>query len=55
MDPAAPSVPAGWLTKAMTAARLEEFAAVLKRAAAAKDDAERLAILREGLARLSGK
>ena len=47
--PDAPSVPAGWLMKAMTAAKRDEFADALKRAAAAKDDAEKLAILRAGL------
>jgi tetratricopeptide (TPR) repeat protein len=47
--PDAPSVPANWLLRAMTAAKRDEFADALKRAAAAKDDAERLAILRAGL------
>ena len=47
--PDAPSVPASWLFKAMTAAKREEFAGALKRAAGTKDDAEKLAILREGL------
>jgi hypothetical protein len=53
--PDAPSVPADWLAKAMTATKRDEFAAVLKQAAAAKDDTERLARLRAGLAKLSGK
>jgi S1-C subfamily serine protease len=47
--PDAPSIPAGWLTKALTAAKRDEFAEVLKRAGGVRDDAERLAILRDGL------
>jgi tetratricopeptide (TPR) repeat protein len=47
--PDAPAIPAGWLQKAMTAAKREEFAGCLKQASVAKDDAERLAILRAGL------
>ncbi|MBA4064186.1 MAG: hypothetical protein C0501_10820, partial [Isosphaera sp.] len=50
--PDAPSVPAGWLVRAMTAAKRDEFAAALKRAAAATDDAARLAALRDGLRKL---
>ena len=53
--PDAPSVPAGWLLKAITAAKRDEFAGVLKQAAAAKDDAERLAVLRVGMAKLVAK
>lgn len=47
--PEAPSVPAGWLAKAMTAATCDAFAAILEHAAAATDDVRRLAILRDGL------
>jgi S1-C subfamily serine protease len=53
--PDAPSVPAGWLVRATTAARRDEFAAALKWAAATKDDAERLAVLRAGLSAAAGK
>ncbi|HVL11393.1 MAG TPA: hypothetical protein VM529_02435, partial [Gemmata sp.] len=53
--PDAPSVAAGWLLKAMTAAKRDEFADALKRAAAAKGDAETLAILRAGLGKLAAK
>src|SRR5262249_35166233 len=51
--PDAPSVPAGWLLQAMTAAKRAEFANVLKQANAATDDAERLALLRTGLKTIS--
>lgn len=47
--PDAPAIPAGWLLKAVTATRREEFADVLKRVAATKDDVERLALLRDAL------
>ncbi|MCE9562705.1 MAG: trypsin-like peptidase domain-containing protein [Planctomycetes bacterium] len=47
--PDAPSIPAGWLLKATTVAKRPEFAEMLKRVARAKDDAERLALLRDGL------
>jgi S1-C subfamily serine protease len=50
--PDAPAIPAGWLQKAMTAAKREEFATCLKQAGEAKDDAERLAILRTGLQKI---
>jgi hypothetical protein len=53
--PDAPSIPAGWLTKALTAAQRAEFADILKRAAGVKDDAERLSILREGLKKVARK
>lgn len=51
--PDLPSAPAGWLAKALTAASRSEFADVLKSAAAAKDDTERLAALRAGLKTLA--
>ena len=50
--PDAPSVPAGWLFRAATAANRPELAELLKRAATARDDAEKLAILRAGLAKI---
>ena len=53
--PDAPSVPTGWLLKALTTAKRDEFAAVLKQAATAKDDAGKLAALRAGLARIAGQ
>ena len=52
--------PAGWLVRALTAAGAAvpdptkaNIAAVLKRADAAKDDAERLAVLRAFVAKLA--
>ncbi|MDB5312936.1 MAG: hhoA 1 [Gemmataceae bacterium] len=61
--PDAPSHPAGWLRRAVAAAHgattdsalKDELAAVLKRAAGAKDDTEQLAVLRAALAELRGK
>ncbi|VTT97964.1 serine protease : Serine protease OS=Rhodopirellula sallentina SM41 GN=RSSM_03987 PE=4 SV=1: Trypsin_2: Trypsin_2: TPR_15 [Gemmataceae bacterium] len=50
--PDVPSVPAGWVLKAVTAAKRPELADPLKRAAAAKDDTERLAVLRDALKKL---
>ncbi|HSQ55632.1 MAG TPA: hypothetical protein VLM40_07795, partial [Gemmata sp.] len=47
--PDSPSVAASWLVKAMTAAKRDEFAEVLRRAAIAKDDRERLNMLRAAL------
>jgi S1-C subfamily serine protease len=55
--PDAPAIPAGWLNKALTAAEKAvgdsamkgQLAELLKRSAAAKDDAERLALLCGGL------
>lgn len=47
--PDVPSIPAGWLLKAAAAANRPELTETRKRAAAAKDDAERLAVLRDGL------
>jgi tetratricopeptide (TPR) repeat protein len=47
--PDAPSVATGWLLKGIAATKRPEFADLLTRAAAAKDDAERLTLLREGL------
>ncbi len=53
--PDAPSIPAGWLTNALTAANRDEFTDALKKAAAAKDDKERLTILRSGLTKVAKK
>ncbi len=53
--PDAPSIPSGWLLKAMTAMKRPEFAELLKRVTAAKDDAERLTLLRGGLKQVTGK
>ena len=53
--PDAPSIPAGWLTKALVATKRAEFDETLKRAAAAKSDDEKLAILREGIKKVAGK
>lgn len=53
--PDRPSLPAGWLVQAMTAAKRDVFVDSLKRAAGAKDDAERLAVLRAGLRNVAGK
>jgi tetratricopeptide (TPR) repeat protein len=50
--PDVPSIPADWLLKAMTAAKRTEFADVLKRAGAAKEETEKLAVLRDGLAKI---
>jgi S1-C subfamily serine protease len=60
--PDTPSQPAGWLVRALTAAKTAlpeaaktDITAILKRAEAAKDDAERLAILWAFVARLAGQ
>ncbi len=61
--PATPSLPANWLKRAIGAAqksatdpkRKAECEVVLKAAEGAKSDAERLAILREFLTKLSSK
>jgi tetratricopeptide (TPR) repeat protein len=55
--PDAPAIPVGWLVKALTAAEKaigdpaakSKLSELLKRTSAAKDDAERLGLLREGL------
>jgi S1-C subfamily serine protease len=61
--PDSPSLAAGWLAKALAAAEKgtsdakakAAIAEVLKKAAAAKGDAERLAVLREGIAKFGKK
>jgi S1-C subfamily serine protease len=53
--PAAPSVAADWLVRALTAARRPEFATALRAAAAEKDEARRLAVLRAALQAVVGK
>jgi S1-C subfamily serine protease len=61
--PDAPSIPVGWLIKALTAAEKAigdpkgkgHLTDVLKRAAIAKDDKERLVVLREALKTMAGK
>jgi hypothetical protein len=53
--PDAPSVAAGWLLKAMTAAKRDEFADPLRLAATAKDDAGKLAILRAVLGKAAAE
>lgn len=47
--PDAPSIPAGWLMKALAALKRPEFANALKRAREAQTDADRLTILRLGI------
>ena len=55
--PAAPSVPANWLKLALAAVpvRRAEIDAALARAAAAPDDAARLAVLRAAVEKLAGR
>jgi S1-C subfamily serine protease len=60
--PEAPSQPAGWLVRALSAAATVphdptkvDFGRAFKQADAAKDDAERLAILRAFVAKLAGQ
>jgi len=53
--PDAPSVPVGWLMKAIPATKRDEFTETLKRATTSKDDAERLTVLRDGLKAATGK
>jgi S1-C subfamily serine protease len=53
--PDAPSIPAGWLLKAVTATKREEFAEMLKRVAAVKEDAEKLRLLQHVLTGAAAK
>lgn len=50
--PDSPSVPVGWLLQALTAAHREEFANLLQAARAARNEEERLALLRAGLMKI---
>jgi tetratricopeptide (TPR) repeat protein len=53
--PEAPSIPAGWLAKAMAASKRGEFRQALQGAADAGSDRERLAILRDRVRSLAAK
>ena len=52
--PDAPSIPAGWLMKALTESKRDEFAETLRKAGKAKTDQERLAIRASGCKEDSG-
>ena len=53
--PDAPSIPAGWLMKALTESKRDEFAETLREAGKAKTDQERLAIMRAGVKKIAGR
>jgi tetratricopeptide (TPR) repeat protein len=53
--PDAPSIPVGWLMKALTASKRDEFAETLSKAGKAKTDQERLAIVRAGVKKIAGR
>ena len=53
--PDAPSIPADWLMKALSAIKQPEFERLLKRAREAQTDADRLAILRSGIQKVVEK